>query len=38
MFVEVFHLMIEDIHLALEMKTSFGNSTPTTGSSMESST
>jgi hypothetical protein len=33
MFVEAFHSMIKDIHLALEVKTSFGNSTPTTDSS-----
>jgi hypothetical protein len=38
MFAEAFHLMIKDIHLTLEVKTSFGNSTPTTGSSTESST
>jgi hypothetical protein len=38
MFVEAFHSTIKDIHLALEVKTSFGNSTPTTGSSTESST
>jgi hypothetical protein len=38
MFVEAFHSMIKDIHLALEVKTSFGNSTPTMGSSTESST
>jgi hypothetical protein len=37
-FAETFHSTIKDIHLALEMKTSFGNSTPTTGSSIESST
>jgi hypothetical protein len=30
--------MIKDIHLTLEVKTSFSNSTPTTGSSTESST
>jgi hypothetical protein len=30
--------MIKDIHLALEVKTSFGNSTPTMGSSTEPST
>jgi hypothetical protein len=38
MIAEVFHSMTKDIHLALEMKTSFGNSTPTMGSSTESST
>jgi hypothetical protein len=30
MFVEVFHLTIKGIHLALEVKISFGNSTPAT--------
>jgi hypothetical protein len=30
--------MIKGIHLALEVKTSFGNSTPVTGFSTESST
>jgi hypothetical protein len=30
--------MIKDIHLTLEVKTSFGNSTPTMGSSTESNT
>jgi hypothetical protein len=30
--------MIKDIHLALEVKTSFGNSTSTTGSSTEPNT
>jgi hypothetical protein len=38
MLVEAFHLMIKDIHLALEVKTSFDNSTPATGLSAESST
>jgi hypothetical protein len=38
MLAEAFHSMIKGIHLALEVKTSFGNSTPTTGFSMESST
>jgi hypothetical protein len=38
MFAEVFHLTIKDIHLALKVKTSFGNSMPATSSSMESST
>jgi hypothetical protein len=37
MFVEAFHSTIKDIHLALEMKTSFDNSTPATSSSVESS-
>jgi hypothetical protein len=32
-----FHSMIKVIHLALEVKTSFDNSTPVTGSSTESS-
>jgi hypothetical protein len=27
---EAFHLIIKDIHVALEVKTSFGNSTPMT--------
>jgi hypothetical protein len=36
--VEAFHSTIMDINLTLEMKTSFGHSTPTTGSSIESST
>jgi hypothetical protein len=31
MFVESINSMIKGIHLALEVKTSFGNSTPTTG-------
>jgi hypothetical protein len=30
MFVEVFHSTIKDIHLALEAKASFSNSTPAT--------
>ncbi len=38
MFVEAFHSTIKGIHLTLEVKTSFGNSTPTMGSSTESST
>jgi hypothetical protein len=38
MFAEAFHSMIKDIHLALEVKTSFGNSTPATGLSVEFST
>jgi hypothetical protein len=33
MFAEAFHLVIKDIHIALEVKTSFGTSTPETGSS-----
>jgi hypothetical protein len=37
MFVEAFHSMIKGIHLALEVKTSFGNFTPAMGSSTESS-
>jgi hypothetical protein len=37
MFVEAFHSTIKGTHLALEVKTTFGNSTPTTGSSTESS-
>jgi hypothetical protein len=37
MFAEAFHSMIKGIHLALEVKTSFGNSTPATGSTTESS-
>jgi hypothetical protein len=35
MFVKAFHSMIKGIHLILEVKTSFGNSTPVTGSSMK---
>jgi hypothetical protein len=35
MFVEVFYSTIKGIHLALEVKTSFGNSTPETGSCTE---
>jgi hypothetical protein len=38
MFTEVFHSTIKGIHLTLEVKTSFGNSMPVTGSSMESNT
>ncbi len=38
MFVKAFHSMIGGIHLALKVKTSFGNSTPTMGSSTESNT
>jgi hypothetical protein len=37
MFVEAFHLTIKGIHLALEVKITFGSSTPVTGSSTESS-
>jgi hypothetical protein len=37
MFVEVFRSTIKGIHLVLEVKTSFGNSMPATGSSIESS-
>jgi hypothetical protein len=36
-FAEAFHSMIKAIHLTLEMKTSFSNSMPVTGSSTESS-
>jgi hypothetical protein len=35
MFVEAFHSTIKGIHLTLEVKTSFGNSTPVTGSSTQ---
>jgi hypothetical protein len=35
MVAEVFHSTIKDIHLALEVKTSFDNSMPATGSSTE---
>jgi hypothetical protein len=38
MFAKAFHSMIKDIHLALEVNSSFDNSTPATGSSTESST
>jgi hypothetical protein len=38
MFAEAFHSTIKGIHLALEVKTSFDNSKPVMGSSMESST
>jgi hypothetical protein len=31
MFAEAFHSMIKGIHLALKVKTSFGNSMPVTG-------
>jgi hypothetical protein len=37
MFAEAFHSTIKAIHLALEVNTSFGNSTHVTGSSTESS-
>jgi hypothetical protein len=37
MFAKVFHSTINGIHLALKVKTSFGNSTSATGSSIESS-
>jgi hypothetical protein len=37
MFAEAFYSTIKGIHLALKVKMSFGNSTPTTGSSTESS-
>jgi hypothetical protein len=35
MFAEAFHSTITDIHLALEVKTSFSYSTPAIGSSAE---
>jgi hypothetical protein len=35
MFAEAFHSTIKGIHLALEVKTSYRNSTPTTGYSMK---
>jgi hypothetical protein len=35
MFAEAFHWTIKGIHLTLEVKTSFGNSTPATGSSTQ---
>jgi hypothetical protein len=35
--VEAFYLIIKCIHITLEVKTSFGNSTPAMGSSTESS-
>jgi hypothetical protein len=38
MFVETFHSMVKGIHLALEVKTSFGNSTPVMSFIMEYST
>jgi hypothetical protein len=38
MFAEAFHLKIKDIHLALEVKISFGNSTPATGLTVEFNT
>ncbi len=37
-FAEVFNSTIKDIHLALEVKPFFDNSTPATGSRTESST
>jgi hypothetical protein len=37
-FAEAFHSMIKDIHLTLEVKTSFNNSTPVTDSNTESIT
>jgi hypothetical protein len=36
MFAEVFHSTIKGIHLALEEKATFSNSTPVTDSSTES--
>jgi hypothetical protein len=38
MFAEAFHSRIKGIHLALEVKTAFGNSMPATGFSTGSST
>jgi hypothetical protein len=38
MFAEAFHSTIKSIYLALEVKISFGNSTPMTEFSTESST
>jgi hypothetical protein len=38
MFAEAFHSTIKSIHLALEVKTSFGNSARTTDCSTKSST
>jgi hypothetical protein len=38
MFAEAFHSTVKVIHLTLEVKTSFGNSTPATGFSMRPST
>jgi hypothetical protein len=38
MFAEAFHSTVTDIHLAPEVKTAFGNSTPMTGSSTEYNT
>jgi hypothetical protein len=38
MFAEAFHSMIKGIHLALEVKTFFGNSMLAMGFSTESST
>jgi hypothetical protein len=38
MFVEAFHSTIMNIHLALEVKTSFGNSMPAMGISTEYNT
>jgi hypothetical protein len=35
MFAELFHSTIKGIHLALEVKTTFGNSMPMTGSSSQ---
>jgi hypothetical protein len=37
-FAEAFNSTIKDIHLALEVKAFFGNSTPATGLSAESNT
>jgi hypothetical protein len=38
MFAEAFHSTVKGIHLALEVKTSFGDSMPATGFSTGSST
>jgi hypothetical protein len=38
MFAEAFHSIVKGIHLALEVKTSFSNSTPAMGFSTGSST
>jgi hypothetical protein len=38
MFAEAFPLTIKDIHLAVEVKTSFGSSTPAMGFNMEYNT
>jgi hypothetical protein len=38
MFAEAFRSMIQGIHLALEVKTSFDNSTPAMDSNIEANT